>query len=36
MGLLEKNEVERIAKEVAYREELAANHGKPKEYFKVP
>jgi len=29
-------EVERLQKEIAYREELAANHGKPKSFWKVP
>lgn len=33
---LEAAEVERLAKEAAYREELWNNHGKPKSYFKAP
>ena len=33
---LEQAEIKRIGKEVEYKEELANNHGKPKNYFKVP
>lgn len=33
---LEKIEIERMAKEAAYKEELFNNHGKPASYFKVP
>jgi len=34
--LMEKKEIERLAKESEYREELAGNHGKPKAFFQVP
>lgn len=36
MVKLEQAEVNRLAKENAYAEELYNNHGKPKTYFKVP
>jgi len=36
MQRMEQDEIERLAKESRYREELADNHGKPKDYFKVP
>mmetsp|Transcript_7335 Transcript_7335/g.10371 ORF Transcript_7335/g.10371 Transcript_7335/m.10371 type:complete len:108 (-) Transcript_7335:980-1303(-) len=33
---MEAAEVDRLTKEIAYREELAANHGKPKSFWRVP
>ena len=36
ISLLEVAEVERLCKEINYREELLQNSGKPKSYFKVP
>jgi len=36
MVKLEQAEVNRLARENAYAEELYNNHGKPKTYFKVP
>lgn len=34
--LLEQDEIQRMAKEADYREELANNHGKPLSFFKAP
>ncbi len=36
MNKLEQAEIQRLAKETAYKEELWNNHGKPKSYFKAP
>ena len=36
ISVLEIAEVERLCKEIAYKEELLKNSGKPKNYFKVP
>ena len=36
IAVMQMAEVERLQKEIAYREELAANHGKPKSFWKVP
>ena len=36
ISLMEIAEVERLCKEIAYKEELLKNSGKPKNYFKVP
>ena len=36
LTIMEKAEIERLCKEINYREELANNSGKPKSYFKVP
>jgi len=36
MNKLEQAEIQRLAKEAAYKEELWNNHGKPKSYFKEP
>ena len=33
---LEQQEVTRLAKEAAHRQELFDNHGKPASFFKVP
>jgi len=33
---MEAAEVERLQREIAYREELAANHGKPRAFWRVP
>merc|ERR1712045_20121 len=36
IAVMQMADVERLQQEIAYREELAENHGKPKAYWKVP
>ena len=36
IAIMEIAEVHRLQQELAYQEELANNHGKPKDWWKVP